>query len=859
MPSKPLKTLGLWHTPPVRKPAGFLLFVAILVSALVVAAAGLGTWAVQRSLAPGRETRTITAGWPADAAGRITIDLDSLGIPTIHGRTEVAVAFGQGYAHARDRRFQMELFRRTAAGRLAELVGGVALPSDRFFRRLGLAVVADSGIALLGPRRRAIFAAYAAGVNAYDDSHPAPPEFLVLGVAAEPWRPRDTGLVALLMQQDQGWEAADDERKRETMEEALPRGVVDFLLPVTTAWDIPMIDGPMPATAPLPTAEEFDARRDRAHLGDARALDVLRRGVRDAIAEREPAGSNGWVVAGGRTKSGKPLLANDPHLTLRVPTIWHRQSLVLPDVTITGITLPGVPGVVAGTNGAIAWGVTNPSLDAVDLVRCTPVEGDTTRYLGPAGATEPFGERTERIAVKGAPAETLVVRTTRFGPVIGESLAPGGGVLAAQWTALDPRTIDTDLFGLDCATSLDAFLVALDEYRGPQLSFVAADTAGRIGWKVGGMLPRRAAGVPFDRPVDARDPRVAWLGMRDGAESPALVDPPAGFLVTSNQRTGGGATWELMGGRVAAPWRARRIAATLAAADSGSLDVAAMVALQNDLDAAYLEPTARAVEAAIAAAGARASRGAGDDTLARVARLLAGRERRADSTSVAQAWLVQARAALNDLLLEPFVGRCVALDSGYVYDDALVDEVTRRLLEARAAHLLSPRFADYDALVLAAARLASARLGARAPKAGTPFDRVPWGAINRADVVHPLGAASPYLGRVLDMPKVALSGGTNVVRVMRPRHGATMRLVVDLASPEASARFAFAGGQSGHFRSPHYGDQFATWVAGGTTALLPGRAVGRIVLDGPPPPPAMPVGTTKNAGDSSSGAVQSGR
>ena len=167
----------------MRKALGFLALLLVL----ILGVAGFGAFAVQRSLAPTREARAIAEGWPADAGTRITIDLDSLGVPTVRGTSELALAFGQGYAHARDRRFQMELLRRTASGRLAELVGRAALNSDRFFRTLGFAAVADSGVARLSPRRRALFDAYSAGVNAWDAAHPAPPEFLLLGATPEPW------------------------------------------------------------------------------------------------------------------------------------------------------------------------------------------------------------------------------------------------------------------------------------------------------------------------------------------------------------------------------------------------------------------------------------------------------------------------------------------------------------------------------------------------------------------------------------------------------------------------------------------------------------------------------------------------
>jgi penicillin amidase len=795
----------LWHTAAVKRILGFLAFVVVLGA---LAAAALA-FVVQRSLAPDRESRTIGAADAAGVTGTVTIELNRAGVPTIRGEDEAAVAFGQGYAHARDRRFQMELFRRTAAGRLAELVGAFALPSDRFFRTLGFAQAADSGVRLFDERRRALFEAYAAGVNAYDRAHSAPPEFLLLGAPVEPWRPRDTALVALLMQQDQNFDGAEDEQKREVMEAALPPALVDFLLPVTTRGDVTIVEGVMPAQAPTPDAATVDLRTRQA---------VLPARFRTNDDDRAARGSNAWVIAGSRTASGRPLLANDPHMALRVPTTWHRQRLEWGGVAVTGATLPGVPGVAIGTNGAVAWSMTNPQGDFVDLVRCVPADPETTTYHGFAGP-EPFGTRIEVIRVKGGGGDTLRVRTTRFGPVMGPSHAPGGGLLAVQWSALDPRSSDTDLMDMNRATSVAALFAALDGYRGPQVSVLAADSTGHIGWKLGGVVPDRG-GARFDRPREATDPAAAWRGWIAGDTVPSLVDPAAGFLVTCNQRVVGGAGWERLGGRVGAPWRAQRIAALLAAADSSRADASAMAALQNDLDNGYLEPTALAIERAIAA-------GTPDDTLSRVAALLRGREHRADSTSVAHAYLVTTRFALNAMLIDPLVAPCLAVDSSFTYDDALVDEVVARLLEERPPHLLDPRYPDYDALVRAAARAGAARLGARVP--GTPFDRIPWGAINRADVVHPLGAASPVLARLLDMPKAGLAGGSHVVRVARPRHGASMRLVADLGD-RAAGRFALPGGQSGHFRSPHYGDGFAGWWRGETGPLEPGPRATTIVL-----------------------------
>ncbi len=808
----------LWHDRRMRRLLGFLAVLGLL----VVAAGIYLAWTIQRSVPSSAGVAlSLPSGGATAAPTTIVIEFDALGVPTIRGADEMAVAWGQGWAHARDRRFQMELLRRTAAGRLSELVGRSALSSDRFFRTLGFAAVADSAMAALGPRRRALFQAYADGVNAWDAAHPAPPEFLLLGVAPEPWRPRDVGLVSLLMQQDQCWEAAGDERDREIMERALSPALVDFLLPVVTPWDAPLVAGEAPAIPPLPAATDVDLRAPRVGVRAPRpGSTALAFGPR---VERDGArGSNGWAVSGARTRSGRPLLANDPHMTLRVPALWHRQRLEFADgagaPAVTGATLPGVPGVVLGSNAAVAWGATNIQGDFVDLVRCVPADPETLTYAGPAGP-EPFGRRREIILVKGAAAETLFVRTTRFGPVMARSQAAGGGLLAAQWTTLDPATLDTDLFPMNRATSLEAFLAALGQYRGPQLSFVAADSAGRIGWKVGGLVPRRAAGA-FDRVRDATDPGAAWTGYVAWDSIPSLVDPPDGMIFSANQRMVGGRAWGILGGSIGAPWRARRIAAVLGARE----DFAAsdMSALQNDLDASYLEPTAEAIERALAALPA--AERAADDTLTRIAAILAGREGRADTTSVAQAYLVQARNALRQALVDPLVAPCAGVDSAFVYTWPLADEVVRRLLEARAPHLLDPRFADYDALVRHAARRGAATLGARAPE--LPFDRIPWGRINRGDVAHPLGAVSPLLARLLDQPRPAFAGGAHVVRVMQPRHGPSFRMVADLADRAAST-FELPGGQSGHFRSPHYGDGFAAWWAGRPSPLEPGPPVER--------------------------------
>jgi penicillin amidase len=773
-----------------------------------------------------------------------TIAYDAAGVPVIRAASERDVAFLQGWAHARDRRFQMELQRRSAAGRLAETVGAAALGSDRRFRTFGFASVADSALHAMNPRRRELFEAYAAGVNAYDRDHPAPLEYAMMGIAREPWSARDCILMLLLMYEQLN-DDASLERDVELMDDTLPPELVAFLTPATTPIDVALEGSPAPAPPPIPGPDVVDLRAAReavarveggtlprsaeaTHRAGSAAAGAAGRGPSAAVASaaardrafdaalaREAAdrGSNNWVIGPSRTATGGAIFAGDPHLGLRVPVIWHRQRLEGGGLAVTGITLPGAPGVIMGSNGDVAWSFTNVEPDAADLVRVEVADAETTSYLGPRGP-EPFRVRREAIRVKGGRTETLVVRETRWGPIVGPSVR--GGLLALQWVALDPWMCDEDLYGINRARSLDEFLARLADFRGPAQNAVAADRAGRIGWGIAGWLPRRIGHDP-SRPRDGADSTARWDGYASPAELPRLVDPPSGVIATANQRTVGGAWLErVFGAGYGMPWRARRIHDMLASRDRWTAEDAA--ALQNDVDDAFLGPTAAALDRALTPAAIAA-----DDTLARIRRLLDRWTHRADTTSVAHAYLRHARVALNVAVQTPLVAPCVARDSAFAYDWPLSDEVTRRLLEERPQHLLDPAFDDWDALVRAAAKDGARRLSVRA--GGTAFDSVTWGAINRAAIRHPIGDAVAQLGAWLNMPAAALAGGSFTVRVANPRSGASMRMVVDLADPVRS-RFALPGGQSGHFLSPHYADGYADWVAGRTGPFEPGAVRG---------------------------------
>ena len=779
-------------------------FVLALLFALVI---GL-VFALRRTLPAASEQRRV-AGLEAEAT--IAWDLD--GVPTLRAANRRDLAFLEGWVHARDRRFQMELYRRNATGRLAELVGAVALPLDRRFRTFGFTAVADSALAQLPSGTRALFEAYAAGVNAWDRSHPAPPEFLALGVPHEPWRARD-GLLVLLLMSEQLNDTGDTEAEIERMDVSLPRSLVAFLLPEGTPWDAPLDRSPAPAPPPLPRADEINLR-DSLNTALQRVV-PSRLAALPPVEEDRETGSNNWAVAPARTRHGGAILAGDPHLALSVPVIWYRERLECDTLAFTGVTIPGLCGVVIGANRSVAWSYTNVEGDLADLVRCIPDPRDSTRYLV-AGGSAPFQQRIEVLRVKNAPPETLRVRGTRWGPVIAKSAR--GGWLALEWSALDPSQCRFDPFRLATARSVRDLFSRLPEVHAAPQNVAAADAEGHIGWRIAGWFPRRAGYDPR-RPRDATLASAGWTGWIGPDSLASVIDPAEGFVATANQRTAGGRTRAIVGTGFAMPWRAHRLRDRLGA--RRDWDSALSGGLQNDVDDAFLGITAKALDRALTPDAC-----AHDDTLASVRRMLGSWTHRADTTSASHYFLRLARAELNRAVTAPLIAPCVAADSTFAYDWPLADEVTRRLLDERPMNLLDPRYEDWDALVRDVARRAVRAEARRLP--GVPLERAVWGMVNRSHLHHPFGDVAPGLGRWLNLPDAALAGGSNTVRVANPRSGASLRMVVEFGD-SARATFVLPGGESGNFLSPHYGDEFADWVAGRARNLDPGATVSLTTL-----------------------------
>jgi penicillin G amidase len=787
---------------------GWILGVVAALALAAVAAA----WLTVRASLPQIEGEAVLPGLGAP----VSIERDAAGVPVIRGATRLDVARATGYAHAQDRLFQMDLLRRVGGGELSALLGPGLLERDRRIRLHQFRQRARASLAALGAEDRALLDAYAAGVNASIAALGARPfEYLLLRTKPAPWLPEDSLLVAYAQWID--LQGLDDfgERRNGRLAAYLPASVVRLLTAPDPAFEAPL-DGSRLPEVPLPAASEYDLRG----LGKA-LFDRVDR-VREAklrIAGLGPtpdAGSNNFAVAAARSADGHALLANDMHLRLRVPNIWYRARLVVAGegIDVAGVTLPGLPAVIAGSNGHVAWGFTNSYGDFQDLVRIEPGH-DPGSYLGPDGPRR-FEFEDEFLAVAHAAPERLVVKKTVWGPVIGQDGA--GHSLALAWTAHRADATDLSVMRLERARDLDQAAAIVGGAAMPGQNVMIADAAGRIGWVLSGRLPLRA-GIDAARPSDWLDAGAGWQGWLPREESPRLLDPPQGYAWSANARVVGGEAYARIGdGDFAPAARARQIRDRLAALTRAT--PADLLAIQLDDRADYLAHWQPVLVAALGRAGEREA-----------ARLVAGWSGHAAVGDAGYRLLHQFERRVSDRAFTMIAAPAEAGAPAFAWEPPpRFTETAWRLIEARPVNLLDPRYPDWDAWLADIARRTARDL----PPACASLAACTWGRVNTTHIQHPISAALPALARYLDMPAEPLPGDSFVPRVQSPDFGASERFVVS-PGREAEGFFQMPGGQSGHPLSPFYRAGYDDWARGRPAPFLPGAAVH--VLNLVPPVP----------------------
>lgn len=804
---------------PVAKRLRLLASVVSILLVLAVLWVGWFYWRVRSSL-PQLSGTAAVPGLTAPVA----VERDENGVPRIRGTTRADVHRALGWLHAQERFFQMDLLRRAAAGELAELAGKRALTRDRATRMHGFRARARSVVERLPAEHRALLDAYVAGVNAGLNQLGAKPfEYLVLRETPQPWRPEDTVLVIYAMMIDLQDENGTYERSLMTLRDVLGQEAVAFFAPAQTPDDA-ALDGSTAPLARIPTPRTLNLRTRKAGAAPA-GSSAPTTGKLSAFPAlpRDPEfviGSNVFAVAGAHTASGAAMLASDMHLDHGVPNTWYRAALEYAGRTSVGVTLPGTPGIIAGSNGDIAWSFTNAYIDTSDLVAVEVNRAVPTLYTAPVDERVlTIAQRKETIKVHGSSDVIVEYPWTIWGPIVGTDAQERP--LALRWIGHDPDAINLALVDLEAAKSVDEGLAVAHQIGIPAQNIFLTDRSGNIAWTIAGRIPKRA-GYDGRMPVSWAFGDRKWNGYLTPAEMPVVRGAESaqpGRLWSGNQRMIGGEALARLGdGGYARPYRAAQIRDGLTKLQGATPKD--LLAVQLDDRALFLERWHGLLMQTLTPAAMA------DNKPRTALRAYAEKWEGRASTDAVSYWLTREfRLAVYGLVFTPIFETCRDVYPEFSTNGFQSEPAMWTLLQERPIHLLNPRFASWDDLLQAACD----EVVRATDKLGVSMDKANWGLRNTAQIRHPLSTSLRWLSSWLDMPADPLPGGDDMPRVQNPRHGASERMVVS-PGREAEGIFHMPGGQSGHPLSPHYRAGHDAWVRGQPTPLLPGKPVTTVNL-----------------------------
>ncbi|HKG78747.1 MAG TPA: penicillin acylase family protein [Pyrinomonadaceae bacterium] len=737
---------------------------------------------------------------------RVTIHRDERGIPYVEAQNDEDLYFGQGYATAADRLWQMDLFRRTARGELSEVLGAgpnnFALDQDKLHRTYGFSQAAEAELANASPRARTLLEAYARGINAYAaslDPKSMPPEFQILSYSFRPWTAADTFAVVKIF-----FEALSDTWRLDLMRQALsvlPAEKRAELLPETSPIDV-LVAGKDTKSKTAGTAQiqryslSTEALAKLAHNQQIAAAALSRIGFdTDALAA-----SNNWVVSGKRTVSGKPLLSNDPHLRPTAPSIWHMIHLSAPGVRVAGVGTAGIPGIILGHNDRVAWGFTNVGPDVQDLYLEKFDPSNPKRYQTPSGWQDAVVRREEIKVRKGFAGfehdiVTYDVTVTRHGPIIFEG---DGKRYALRWTAFDPKKNNADSsYALNRVRNWKEFNEALESFTAPTQNIVYADVDGHIGYHAAGVVPIRKSGdgsVPYDGSTDAGE----WTSYIPISKLPTLFDPPSGMIVTANQRIVGTDYPYFLTHSWAQPYRARRI-----------------FDLLNEKPKLDAEDFRRILGDVYSIAGVSFSREAvkllrpkltpNDEKLRATLDAFEKWDGRVSVESTVAPVVAQMRLAFRSKILAAALGPDLVKNYQWSNFDTTLD----RILKDQPPAWLPKEFSSYADLLRACYDEA---VGNLTKSLGADETKWTWGELAKARFNHPL-AGAPLIGAQFGIAPFPQNGtGGLLGATVNVGASVSMRLIADTSDWDKTQQ-GIALGESGLPKSPHWTDQLADWRA----------------------------------------------
>lgn len=818
---------------------------AALVALIIVLCAG--TYAFVRRSLPAVDGDVSVAG--ISATVEIVRDRDA--IPHIFARTKADALFGLGYVHAQDRLWQMEFQRRIGNGRLSEIFGAATVPQDRFLRTVGFGRAARAAWARLPEAAKADVNAYVAGVNAFLADHRfgrLPPEFELLRFEPEPW----TGADVVVWQKMMAWDLSANyawellrhdlvaKLGAERMAELMPPYPKDGLSVLSdrdlTTWLRAAdagTDWRVPPDTTKPAAGLYaDALASSVSSGDPAVADLLL-----GQSRSEALGSNNWVVDGTLTASGKPLLANDPHLATRVPSIWYLAHVSAGNFDVIGATFPGTPVVALGRNRRIAWGATNVVADVEDLYR--EKLDASGRFAEFRGALEPLTIVPETIVVKGAAPIHLEVRISRHGPLASDAINANNAELnrspkpapleplAFRWTALDPDDPTmAALLLLDEARNWDDFSAAMRTFVVPSQNFVYADVDGHIGYYAPGRIPVRERG-DGSLPADGSSGDYEWTGWIPFDQLPHAFDPPEHFIVTANHRpTPPGYPYSISLEWIE-PFRGQRITDLLRAGSGGGppapigdresgVRTKALKLTPDDFAAIQADTVSLQAKALLPLLLPRThAQSAADEQAIAMLRGWDG-DARGDSGAAAvfEAWFHRLAPTIAGDELGPLLTE--AYQSRFSFITRFVTNILSAGDSPWCDDVTTPRRETCDDAVSTALHEGVVQL---TRQLGGDMARWRWAGVHRVTFPHQ-GLDTVALLRPLVSRSLPSAGDWSTVDVgpvaadhpFEQHNIASYREIVDL-SPQNDNRFIDAVGESGHPLSPHYDDFLSDWSA----------------------------------------------
>jgi penicillin amidase len=799
----------------------FVFFTAVWLLTIFVLLAGIGVlWlhSAAKNALPilDGDIRLATQGTPALSAP-VTVRRDQHGVPHIDAATQEDMFVAQGYVTAQDRLWQMDAYRRSANGELAEVMGPSLLRHDKAQRMFQFRNTAHRIFSSMPPEERAHYEAYARGVNLYITQHrdSLPPEFHLLHYQPQPWTGADSISIGMMMVDmlDTHWYT---KLSRERIAAKLNNPKLESdLYPVGSWRDHPptgeLLDLSQPHPEPPSTSDDEDD--DRTQTRAAPSTDL--RAFRDLLGPRACPecipGSNNWVIAGKHTASGKPLLSNDMHLGLNEPNIWYMADLRAPGFHAAGVTLPGMPFVIAGHNERVAWGFTALYGDVQDLY-IEKLDGKGNFQVAD-GNWHPLSVDHENIHVRGRKDVNYDVRLTDHGPLLDPIFTGDSRAIALKWTLYDTTLNSIPLYSMNTASNWTEFSAALAQWCWPTQNVVYSDDQGHIGYHAVGRVPIRGGGVGLsDVPVphETKDARSVW-GYLDCAgicpiyipfdQMPNAFDPPSGFLATANSRVTSDKSKYPLTDEWADPYRAERIYKLLQGRDQ--LKPADMLAVQTDIYSEMDQEMGHRLSYAIDHTASA------DDQLRKAADLMRSWDGRLSIDSAAASLVTQTRHTLRTMLLEPKLGK----DEAQSYQWSESNFAEEEIVMHASPDWLPPAYKDWDAFLADAVR--------RSMKEGNaPADVTKWnyGSWHVVDIEHPLSSFLPLIGRIAGTGSQPLSGDTISVKQVGLAFGPSQRFTMDWSNIDGSTEDIVLG-ESGNPYSPYFRDQWDDYYNGRTFAL----------------------------------------